>query len=277
VLVTPSWSTTQTGSATQFTIAFSEASFTTRQAYRPPVPSHPSLDGRAFASDADVAGGDVGPATVFHYRETPDGVIEARYAGGAVRVGNLVGTRDGDELRFRYAQVRHDGSTATGRCTSVVTRLGDGRLAMQEDWAWESEPGTGTSRVVELLPPPEPPEGIRPIGRVAGGRATIRLDPLRFTPEALRGLDAFSHVEVLYRFVRVDPAGVHIGARRPRGNPAWPEVGIFAQRAEDRPNRLGTSVCRLVAVRGLDVDVEGLDAVDGTPVLDLKPCIRGPR
>lgn len=251
------------------------------------MPSHPSLDGRAFASDADVAGGDVGPATVFHYREMPDGVIEARYAGGAVRAGNLVGTRDGDELRFRYAQVRLDGSTATGRCTSVVTRLGDGRLAMDEDWAWESEAGTGTSRVVELLPPPEPPDGIRPIGRVAGGRAdvrdddwaaeraTIRLDPLRFTPEALRGLDAFSHVEVLYRFDRVDPAAVHTGARRPRGNQAWPEVGIFAQRAKDRPNRLGTSVCRLVAVRGLDVDVEGLDAVDGSPVLDLKPCMRG--
>jgi hypothetical protein len=94
------------------------------------VPRHPSLDGRAFVSDGDVAGGDVGPATVFHYRETPDGLIEARYAGGAVRVGYLVGTRDGDELRFRYAQVRLDGSTATGRCTSVVTRLGDGRLAM---------------------------------------------------------------------------------------------------------------------------------------------------
>ena len=109
----------------------------------------------------------------------------------------------------------------------------------------------------------------------AAERATIRLDPLRFTPEALRGLDAFSHVEVLYRFDRVDPAGVHTGARRPRGNPAGPEAGIFAQRAEDRPNRLGTSVCRLLAVRGLDVDVEGLDAVDGTPVLDLKPCIRG--
>ena len=198
------------------------------------MPSHPSLDGRAFASDADVAGGDVGPATVFHYRETPDGVIEARYAGGAVRVGNLVGTRDGDELRFRYAQVRLDGSTATGRCTSVVTRLGDGRLAMDEDWAWESEAGTGTSRVVELLPPPEPPDGIRPIGRVAGGRAdvrdddwaaeraTIRLDPLRFTPDSLRGLDAFSHVEVLYRFDRVDPAAVHTGARRPRGNRRGP-------------------------------------------------------
>jgi tRNA (Thr-GGU) A37 N-methylase len=80
---------------------------------------------------------------------------------------------------------------------------------------------------------------------------------------------------VLFRSDRVDPARVRTGARRPRGNPAWPEVGIFAQRAKDRPNRLGSSVCRVVAVRGLDVDVEGLDAVDGAPVLDLKPCMRG--
>jgi tRNA (adenine37-N6)-methyltransferase len=255
------------------------------------VPSHRSLDGRAFASDGDVAGGDVGPATVFHYREAPDGLIEARYAGGAVRVGNLVGTRDGDELRFRYAQVRLDGSTATGRCTSAVTRLDDGRLAMEEVWAWESEAGTGTSRVVELLPPPEPPDGIRPVGSVAGGRAdvrdddwaaeraTIRLDPLRFTPEALCGLDAFSHVEVLFRFDRVDPVGVHTRARRPRGNPAWPEVGIFAQRGKGRPNRIGVTVCRLLGVDGLRLEVQGLDAIDGTPVLDVKPWMAefGPR
>jgi tRNA (adenine37-N6)-methyltransferase len=52
-------------------------------------------------------------------------------------------------------------------------------------------------------------------------------------------------------------------------------VGIFAQRAKDRPNRIGVSVCRLVRVDGLDVHVGGLDAVDGTPVLDLKPVMAG--
>ena len=130
-----------------------------------------------------------------------------------------------------------------------------------------------------------------PIGRVAGGRAepvdddwggvraTIRLDPDRFGPDALQGLDAFSHVEVLTLLHRVDEAGVTSGARRPRGNPAWPAVGIFAQRAKDRPNRLGMSCCRVLAVDGLDVHVEGLDAIDGTPVLDLKPHLAefGPR
>ena len=95
----------------------------------------------------------------------------------------------------------------------------------------------------------------------------------------MRGLDEFSHLEVVYLFHRVDPAGVHTRARRPRGNPAWPAVGIFAQRAKDRPNRLGISVCELLEVRGTRLDVRGLDAVDGTPVLDLKPYLAefGPR
>jgi tRNA (Thr-GGU) A37 N-methylase len=67
---------------------------------------------------------------------------------------------------------------------------------------------------------------------------------------------------------------VHVGARHPRGNLDWPRVGIFAQRGKDRPNRLGVSVCRIEGVSGLEVHVRGLDAVDGTPVLDLKPCMR---
>ena len=111
---------------------------------------HPSLDGRTFAAEAEVSGGDVGPATVFRYSERPDGTIHADYAGGTIRIGRLVGVREGDALRFRYVQLREDGTTASGRCTSVVVALPDGRLAMDEAWAWESEPGTGTSRVVEI-------------------------------------------------------------------------------------------------------------------------------
>ncbi|MGW5344541.1 SAM-dependent methyltransferase [Streptomyces sp. HUAS TT3] len=130
-----------------------------------------------------------------------------------------------------------------------------------------------------------------PVGVVVGGRAevadddwgreraAIRLHAGRFGPEALYGLDSFSHVEVVYHFDRVPPEKVETGARRPRGNPDWPLVGVFAQRGKNRPNRLGVSRCRLVCVDGLDVHVEGLDAVDGTPVLDLKPYMAefGPR
>ena len=52
-------------------------------------------------------------------------------------------------------------------------------------------------------------------------------------------------------------------------------AGIFAQRAKNRPNRIGATVCRLLGVEGLSILVEGLDAIDGTPVLDIKPYMRG--
>ncbi len=102
----------------------------------------------------------------------------------------------------------------------------------------------------------------------------IRLDRNRFGPDVVAGLDAFSHIVVVFQFHLVDEAGVQTGARRPRDNPDWPEVGMFAQRAKMRPNRLGVSACSLQRVDGLDLHVRGLDAVDGSPVLDVKPYLR---
>jgi tRNA (Thr-GGU) A37 N-methylase len=126
-----------------------------------------------------------------------------------------------------------------------------------------------------------------PIGCVRGGRdrpddddwgpvgARIELDPDRLDPSATAALDAFSHIEVVFVFDRVDPDAVQRGARRPRGRADWPEVGILAQRAKARPNRIGITTCELVAVDGLRLDVRGLDAIDGTPVLDVKPHMTG--
>jgi hypothetical protein len=112
--------------------------------------SAPSLHGRRFRPAAEVSGGGDGAETVFEYVED-DGIVHARYGGGAVRLGFLVGTRDGDVLRFRYAQLRADGSTATGRCESRIEALPDGRLRLHETWAWESQDGTGTSVVEEVI------------------------------------------------------------------------------------------------------------------------------
>jgi tRNA-Thr(GGU) m(6)t(6)A37 methyltransferase TsaA len=124
---------------------------------------------------------------------------------------------------------------------------------------------------------------LRPIGTVRGARteatdddwgdtkATIALDPRSLDLSAVRELEQFSHIEVIYQFHSVLPESVVRGARRPSGNRAWPAVGILAQRAKDRPNRLGVSRCQLLAIDGLDLHVRGLDAIDGTPVLDIKP------
>jgi tRNA (adenine37-N6)-methyltransferase len=99
-----------------------------------------------------------------------------------------------------------------------------------------------------------------------------------FDHRALRGLSDFSHCLVVYVFDRAtwDESKV---LRHPRGNVSWPEVGIFAQRAKDRPNRLGVTVCRILDVEGSTVRVAGLDAIDGTPVVDIKPWMSefGPR
>ena len=126
---------------------------------------------------------------------------------------------------------------------------------------------------------------LTPIGSVRSSRSEVRdddwdsettsivLDGDVYTPDALLGLDSFSHVEIVYFFDQVAPEKIERGARHPRGNPEWPLAGIFAQRCKNRPNRLGVTVCRLRRVSGLTLEVEGLDAVDGTPVVDIKPYL----
>jgi tRNA (Thr-GGU) A37 N-methylase len=128
---------------------------------------------------------------------------------------------------------------------------------------------------------------IRPIGHVRGGRVTpdddgwgaqrarIELDADVVDADATLGLESFSHVEVVFLFHRVDERDVCRGARHPRGRADWPLTGILAQRAKDRPNRIGTTVCALVAADRLTIEVAGLDAIDGTPVVDVKPYLRG--
>ena len=124
------------------------------------------------------------------------------------------------------------------------------------------------------------------VGHVRGGRAEvidddwgksraiIELVPTRFGPDALAGLAEFSHAEIVFLFDKVKEEKIETGARRPRGREDWPLTGIFAQRGKNRPNRLGVTVCRILAVDGVRLHVEGLDAIDGTPVIDIKPVMR---
>jgi tRNA-Thr(GGU) m(6)t(6)A37 methyltransferase TsaA len=107
-----------------------------------------------------------------------------------------------------------------------------------------------------------------------GGEPSCIVLADRFESTALEGIEAFSHVEVLFCFDKVEPHAIVESARHPRGNTAWPAVGIFAQRGKNRPNRLGTTVCRLVRREGRELHVVELDAIDGTPVFDLKPVMQ---
>lgn len=122
---------------------------------------------------------------------------------------------------------------------------------------------------------------LRPIGVVEGGReeiaedgwggvrARIVLAPDVVGPDATVGLEEFSHVEVVYAFHQA--TRVRVGTAHPRGNPRWPRVGILADHSPMRPNHLGISRCALLTVDGTSLQVSGLDALAGSPVLDVKP------
>jgi tRNA-Thr(GGU) m(6)t(6)A37 methyltransferase TsaA len=128
---------------------------------------------------------------------------------------------------------------------------------------------------------------LTPIGYVRATRANptddnwdsettrIELDTSRFNADALLSLDTYSHVEVLYWFHHTEAATPTLGARHPRGNTAWPLAGVFAQRGKNRPNRIGLTTCEVLKVDGTTLHLKGLDAIDGTPVLDLKPWMSG--
>lgn len=124
---------------------------------------------------------------------------------------------------------------------------------------------------------------LEPIGKVIVGRSEVKddywgevesvieLDSSRYTDEVLFGLEDFSHIEVIYHMNQVDPIKIETKARHPRNNKEWPLVGIFAQRPKARPNRLGLSRCNIVKIEGLQITVQALDAITGTPILDIKP------
>jgi tRNA (Thr-GGU) A37 N-methylase len=130
-----------------------------------------------------------------------------------------------------------------------------------------------------------PTIALTPIGTVKSARSepiddgwdsvetSIELDRAQFTADATAGLADFSHIEVVYHFDRVGEEEINTGARHPRGRTDWPLVGILAQRGKGRPNRLGVTVCQLLSVDGLTVRVQGLDAIDATPVIDIKPVM----
>lgn len=124
---------------------------TERRGERPTDPV--SMDGRVLQSVANDGDGAVGDDTRFYFDQDGD-VVHARYEGGSVRLGHLVGTTTGTELSFRYAQVNGDGETATGHSEDRIRLLDDGRVRLYETWAWDSKSGSGTG-ILEEVPESE--------------------------------------------------------------------------------------------------------------------------
>ena len=117
----------------------------------------------------------------------------------------------------------------------------------------------------------------RQSGLVPGLRGTVVFEPAFRNPDALRGIEGFSHLWLLFQFDRAVRKGWSPTVRPPRlgGNR---RMGVFATRSPFRPNAIGLSSVRLEEVRqdpvlGPVLEVSGADLVDGTPILDIKPYL----
>ncbi len=91
--------------------------------------------------------------------------------------------------------------------------------------------------------------------------------------EATEGLEQFSHIIVVFWMHKVPPDRGTPTKVHPRGRQDLPLVGLFATRAPHRPNPVGVTIVRLLEQRGTVLTVKGLDAINGTPVIDIKPYL----
>ncbi len=115
-----------------------------------------------------------------------------------------------------------------------------------------------------------------PIGHINkhAERTFLRIEPCY--QEGLSGLEQWSHVWVLFWFDRNDtPERRSVLKVHPRGNLQNPLTGVFATRSPMQPNLSALSLCRVTAISGNDIEIEGIDALDQTPVIDIKPFVQG--
>ncbi len=105
-------------------------------------------------------------------------------------------------------------------------------------------------------------------GKADDGKQCIHVFP-EFE-DALDGLEDLEHLTVLYWMHRLRPQDRRRLRVHPRGDRSRPKKGVFARRSPMRPNPIGVTTARLSRRDGLDLHVEGLDALDGAPVIDIK-------
>jgi L-fuculose-phosphate aldolase len=105
-------------------------------------------------------------------------------------------------------------------------------------------------------------------GRLAGVEAELVINE-----EVREGLDGISAGDKIFALCWYHMAERQTLRVHPRGERSIPKRGVFATRSPDRPNPIGLCMVDVLAVKGPVLKVRGLDAVDGTPVVDLKPCI----
>jgi tRNA (adenine37-N6)-methyltransferase len=130
---------------------------------------------------------------------------------------------------------------------------------------------------------PREPAVYRPIGVVRNSVRAPRMDGWDGVRsdviirddliDALDGIETYSHILVVFQIDRVPEEERTTGRIHPRGDPKYPEQGVLATRSQRRPNAIGVTAVPLLRRRKNILRVRGLDAIDGTPVLDVKPYI----
>ena len=107
-----------------------------------------------------------------------------------------------------------------------------------------------------------------------GGLVTkIILEPL-VSEDSLNEIESFSHLDIIFYFHKVNQKKISNAARHPRNDESLPKVGIFAQRGKNRPNQLGLTTVRIIKREGREISVAGLDCINETPILDIKPVMK---
>ena len=125
---------------------------------------------------------------------------------------------------------------------------------------------------------------LQPIATVRNSRASVTDDywgdiiseielETSVPTEAFDGISNFSHLEIIYLFDKAENSDI-VFSGHPRGNKKYPSVGIFSQRKKDRPNHIGLCTVELLEHKGRIIKVKHFDAINGTPVLDIKPVFK---
>jgi len=117
---------------------------------------------------------------------------------------------------------------------------------------------------------------IIPVGIVRKTDTAVSIKIFNDYTDALLGLDGFSHIKVLYWFDQNDTDEKRrVLQVHPRKDPRNPLTGVFATHSPQRPNLIGLTVCKIISIQGNTIEIDDIDALDGSPVIDLKCYIPG--
>ena len=120
------------------------------------------------------------------------------------------------------------------------------------------------------------PFRILPVGIVRKTDTAVSIEIFDDYTDALLGLDGFSHIAVFYWFDQNDTAEKRrVLQVHPRKDSRNPLTGVFATHSPQRPNLIGLTVCKIRSIHSGSIEIEDIDAFDGTPVIDLKCYIPG--